>query len=69
MFVAYAQDRGCSNPGRTLPGYYCDVHQVADYTKRHTTDVNDLTFACGPQHAEKRLRHGTSGDDSDDHAA
>jgi hypothetical protein len=48
--VLYAKDRGCSAPGCTTPGYYCEVHHVTDYAKCHTTDVNDLTFACGPQH-------------------
>ncbi|BBY36880.1 hypothetical protein MMAN_10140 [Mycobacterium mantenii] len=48
--VLYAKDRGCSAPGCTVPGYYCEVHHVTDYAKCHSTDVNDLTFACGPQH-------------------
>ncbi|KBZ68915.1 HNH endonuclease signature motif containing protein [Mycobacterium colombiense] len=48
--VLYAKDRGCSAPGCTVPGYYCEVHHVTDYATCHTTDVNDLTFACGPQH-------------------
>ncbi|OBJ00857.1 HNH endonuclease signature motif containing protein [Mycobacterium sp. 1465703.0] len=48
--VLYAKDRGCSAPGCTVPGYYCEVHHVTDYAKWHTTDVNDLTFACGPHH-------------------
>ncbi|MGV0042327.1 HNH endonuclease signature motif containing protein [Mycobacterium colombiense] len=48
--VLYAKDRGCSAPGCTVPGYYCEVHHVTDYATCRTTDVNDLTFACGPQH-------------------
>ncbi|WP_406814530.1 HNH endonuclease signature motif containing protein [Mycobacterium sp. M23085] len=48
--VLYGKDRGCSAPGCTVPGYYCEVHHVTDYSKCHTTDVNDLTFACGPHH-------------------
>ncbi|WP_155766883.1 HNH endonuclease signature motif containing protein, partial [Mycobacterium intracellulare] len=48
--VLYAKDRGCSAPGCTVSGYYCEVHHVTDYSKCHTTDVNDLTFACGPHH-------------------
>ena len=48
--MLYAKDRGCSNPGCTVPGYYCEVHHVTDWSKCHTTDVNDLTFACGPHH-------------------
>lgn len=54
--VLYAKDRGCSAPGCDVKGYYCDVHHVTDYSKCHTTDVNDLTFACGPQH--RLLRPG-----------
>jgi hypothetical protein len=48
--VFYAKDRGCSAPGCSVPGYYSEVHHVTDYAKCRTTDVNDLTFACGPQH-------------------
>ncbi|OBI37960.1 HNH endonuclease signature motif containing protein [Mycobacterium colombiense] len=48
--VLYAKDRGCSAPGCTVPGYYCEVHHVTDYATCHTTDVNDVTFACGPHH-------------------
>ena len=48
--ILYAKDRGCSAPGCTLPGYLCEVHHVTDYATCHSTDVNDLTFACGPHH-------------------
>ena len=48
--VLYAKDRGCSAPGCTVPGYYCEVHHVTDYSTCHTTDINDLTFACGTHH-------------------
>ncbi|OBA62637.1 hypothetical protein A5647_07115 [Mycobacterium sp. 1100029.7] len=54
--VLYAKDRGCSAPGCTVPGYYCEVHHVTDWAKCHSTDVDDLTFACGPQH--RLLRPG-----------
>ena len=54
--VLYAKDRGCSAPGCTVPGYYCEVHHVTDWAKCHTTDIDDLTFACGPQH--RLLRPG-----------
>nr|WP_231120816.1 HNH endonuclease signature motif containing protein [Mycobacterium colombiense] len=54
--VLYAKDRGCSAPGCTTPGYYCEVHHVTEYARCQTTDVNDLTFACGPQH--RLLRPG-----------
>ncbi len=48
--VLYAKDRGCSAPGCTVPGYYCEVHHVTDYAKSRTTDIHQLTFACGPHH-------------------
>jgi hypothetical protein len=54
--VLYAKDRGCSAPGCTVPGYYSEVHHVTDYATCHTTDINDLTFACGPHH--RLLRPG-----------
>ncbi|MBZ4599618.1 HNH endonuclease, partial [Mycobacterium avium subsp. hominissuis] len=45
--VLYAKDRGCTAPGCTVPGYYAEVHHCTDYATCHTTDINDLTFACG----------------------
>ena len=54
--VLYAKDRGCSAPGCTMPGYYCEVHHVTDYATSHTTDATNLTFACGPHH--RLLRPG-----------
>jgi hypothetical protein len=48
--VLYAKDRGCTAPGCGVPGYYCEVHHCTQYAKCHTTDVNDLTFGCGPHH-------------------
>jgi Domain of unknown function (DUF222) len=48
--VLYAKDRGCSFPNCDVPGYHCEVHHCDPYAKTHTTDVNDLTFGCGPNH-------------------
>ena len=48
--VLYAKDRGCSFPGCTVPGYLCDVHHRTPYALHPVTDINDLTFACGPNH-------------------
>jgi Domain of unknown function (DUF222) len=48
--VLYAKDRGCSFPGCSVPAHLCEVHHVEPWAKTHTTDVNDLTFACGPNH-------------------
>jgi Domain of unknown function (DUF222) len=54
--VLYAKDRGCSAPGCDVPGYYSEVHHVTAYAQCRTTDINDLTFACGPNH--KLLEQG-----------
>ncbi|BBX74991.1 hypothetical protein MSHI_28970 [Mycobacterium shinjukuense] len=48
--VLYAKDRGCSAPGCTVGGYYCEVHHVTPYAQCRTTDANALTFACGAHH-------------------
>ncbi len=48
--VLYAKDRGCTFPGCTVPGYLCEVHHCDPYCRCHVTDVNDLTFGCGPNH-------------------
>ncbi|GLE53743.1 hypothetical protein ATCCBAA256_33060 [Mycobacterium montefiorense] len=48
--VLHAKDRGCSAPGCDVPGYLCEVHHIDDYAACHTTDVDNLTFACGPHH-------------------
>jgi hypothetical protein len=48
--VLYAKDRGCSAPGCTVPGYCSEVHHVTDYATCRSTNVNDLTFACGTHH-------------------
>jgi len=65
--VLYAKDRGCTAPGCTVKGYYCEVHHVTDWAKSGTTGVNDLTFACGPQHRMLKpdgwtTRKGANGD-------
>ncbi|WP_156745938.1 HNH endonuclease signature motif containing protein, partial [Mycobacterium sp. 1423905.2] len=49
--VLYSKVRGCSAPGCDVPGYYCEVHHVTPYAQCHTTDINDLTLACGGDHA------------------
>src|ERR1700731_5344483 len=48
--VLYAKDRGCTAPGCDVPGYFTEVHHVTPWAKSHTTDVNDLTLACGGHH-------------------
>ncbi|OBG66633.1 HNH endonuclease signature motif containing protein [Mycobacterium sp. E3339] len=65
--VLYAKDRGCTAPGCTVPGYLSEVHHVTDYARSRRTDINDLTFACGPHHrlltpGGWRTRKNTKGD-------
>jgi Domain of unknown function (DUF222) len=48
--VLYAKDRGCSFPGCDVPGYLCEVHHNDPYATNPVTDVNELTFGCGPNH-------------------
>jgi hypothetical protein len=48
--VLHAKDRGCSAPGCDVPGYLCEVHHVDDYAACQSTDIDNLTFACGPHH-------------------
>ncbi|MEE6178628.1 HNH endonuclease signature motif containing protein [Mycobacterium sp. 050134] len=54
--ILYAKDRGCTAPGCDQPGYYCEVHHVTDWATTHTTNINQLTFACRPHH--RLLDHG-----------
>jgi Domain of unknown function (DUF222) len=49
--VLYAKDRGCTAPGCDVPGYLCEVHHVEDFATCQTTDMDNLTFACGSHHA------------------
>jgi hypothetical protein len=47
--VLHARDRGCTRPGCTAPGYWCQAHHaVADYSDGGQTNVDDMTLACGP---------------------
>jgi hypothetical protein len=48
--VLHAKDRGCSRPGCTAPGYLCQVHHVDEWAQHHRTDIDTLTFVCGPDH-------------------
>jgi hypothetical protein len=48
--VLYAKDRGCTFPGCDVPGYLCEVHHRNRYAVNPVTDINDLTFGCGPNH-------------------
>jgi Domain of unknown function (DUF222) len=47
--VLHAKDRGCTPPGCTVPGYWCQVHHaVTDWGEGGETNIDDLTLACGP---------------------
>ena len=48
--MLHAKDRGCTFPGCSVPGYLCEVHHCNRYTTNPVTDINDLTFGCGPNH-------------------
>ncbi|AGC60933.1 hypothetical protein MULP_00895 [Mycobacterium liflandii 128FXT] len=48
--VLYAAERGCTHPGCDAPGYWCEVHHLADWAAGGPTDVDNLTFACTPHH-------------------
>lgn len=48
--VLHAKDRGCSAPGCDVPGYLCEVHHVDEWTDGGSTNIDRLTFACGPHH-------------------
>ena len=48
--VLYAKDRGCTHPGCDVPGYLSEVHHVTEFAKCRTSNVDDLTFACGQHH-------------------
>ncbi len=45
----HARERGCTRPGCIVGGYDCQVHHaVADWKNDGHTNIDDLTFACGP---------------------
>ncbi len=47
--VLYAKDRGCTKPGCTAPGYWCEAHHVDGWTADNSpTDIDTLTLACPP---------------------
>lgn len=67
--VLHERDRGCTFPGCTVSGYDCEVHHAAkDWADGGATDVDDLSFACGPHNRlvkrggwqTRKLRDGTT---------
>jgi hypothetical protein len=56
--VLHAKDRGCTFPGCTKPGYLSEVHHITEWRDGGHTNIDDLTFACGPHH--DLIDHGWS---------
>jgi hypothetical protein len=48
--ICYLRDGGCTRPGCTAPGYFCEVHHSPDWSPDGQTDADCLFFACGPDH-------------------
>ena len=48
--VLHAKERGCSHPNCPVPGYFCEAHHDDDYAQTGRTDIDGLTFRCGPDH-------------------
>jgi hypothetical protein len=46
--VLHALERGCTRPGCTAPGYWCQVHHVEGWANDGPTDITSETLACGP---------------------
>jgi hypothetical protein len=46
--VLHALERGCTRPGCTAPGYWCQVHHVEGWANDGQTDITELTLGCGP---------------------
>jgi len=47
--VLHALDRGCTRPGCTAPGYWCQAHHVDGWVAENgRTDITKMTMACGP---------------------
>ena len=45
--VLHAKDRGCTRPGCTVAGAYCQVHHAnRDWADNGQTNIDDLTLAC-----------------------
>ncbi len=45
--VLYARDRGCTRPGCTAPGYWCEAHHDDGWAANHSpTDITKLCLAC-----------------------
>jgi hypothetical protein len=66
--VLFATERGCTRPGCTVPGAWCQVHHVnKDWAKGGPTDIDNLTLSCGPDNrlvndgwTTRKLKDGTT---------
>jgi len=65
--VLHDRDRGCTFPGCTAPGYNCQTHHATlDWAAGGHTNIDDLTFSCGPHNrlvttegwTTRKNRHG-----------
>ena len=52
--VLHNKERGCTAPGCDVPGDRCEVHHIDEWENGGLTDIDKLTFGCGPDH---RLVH------------
>jgi hypothetical protein len=43
-----SQQRGCTFPGCTVPGYGCQVHHVNGWKNDGQTNIDEEVLACGP---------------------
>ena len=48
--VLHNKDRGCTAPGCDVPGYLTEVHHVDEWATGGLTNIDTLTFVCGPHH-------------------
>jgi hypothetical protein len=45
--VLYARDRGCTRPGCTAPGYWCEAHHDGGWAAADApTDITTMSLAC-----------------------
>jgi hypothetical protein len=54
--VLHARDRGCTRPGCTVPGYWCEANHDDPWSTGGHTDVTTMSLTCGP---DNRLLHET----------
>ena len=50
------RDRGCVEPGCTLPAKYCDGHHIIHWTQRGPSDLVNLELRCRRHHLLQHQR-------------